>query len=88
MSQEFTQGFNGGNGGTTSYTTGSIIPATGLYKSTDGKIEFVEYMEAGQLAPPFPGGNGTKKCSWSRLSKTTDGSRTGFTSVKVAAGSI
>jgi hypothetical protein len=87
MSQEFTQGFGNGSG-STGGTTGSICTETSLYKSTDGKIEFIEYIAAGDVYPPFPGGNGTKKTTWTRTTVASDGSRTSFTAVKVAAGTI
>jgi hypothetical protein len=88
MSQEFTQDAARGGNTTTSFTTGQICPETSLYKSTDGKIEFVEYIEAQTAFPPFPGGNGTKKGTWTRLSLASDGGKTGFTSVKVVAGTL
>jgi hypothetical protein len=87
MSQEFSQDFAKG-GTTTGGTTGGICPKTSLYKSTDGKIEFIEYIEVGSAFPPFPGGNGTKKCTWTRLSVASDGARSGFTATKVAPGTL
>jgi hypothetical protein len=87
MNQDFTQDFKGGNTSTGGATGGTCLE-TSLYKATDGKIEFVELIQAGDPYPPFPGGKGTKGCTWTRLSKTTDGSRTGFTSVKVVAGTL
>lgn len=85
MSQEFTQdAFKVGN----NTSTGSTCLETSLYKATDGKIEFIEYIAAGDAFPPFPGGNGTKKCTWTKLSKTSDGGKTSFTAVKVEAGTI
>ena len=87
MSQEFTQNFSGGNT-STGGSTGTICTDTSLYKATDGKVEFIELIEAGQAFPPFPGGKGTKSCTWTRLSKTADGSKTSFTSVTVVAGTL
>ena len=84
MSQEL----KGGGNITTSFTTGQVCTKTGLYKSNDGKIEFIEYIALNSTFPPFPGGTGTKKCTWTRLSVTTDGTRSGFTSVMVDAGTI
>ena len=84
MSQEFAAG--GGFGG--SGTTGGTCLETSLYKATDGKIEFIEYIQAGDPFPAFPGGTGTKKCTWTKLTKSADGGKQGFTSVKVAAGSF
>lgn len=93
MSQEFSQDFtesqdfrNGGN--TLGFTSGSICPDTSLYKATDGKVEFIELIDAGSAFPPFPGGNGTKKCTWSRLTLASDGNNTSFQSVKVEAGTL
>ncbi len=88
MNQELISG--GGNGGstTTSFATGTICPQTGLYKTFDGKIEVIEYYSAGDAFRPGPGGNGTKKCSWTRVTLSSDGSNTSFTAVKVEAGTI
>jgi hypothetical protein len=47
---------------------------------------FIEHIPAGTAFPPYPGGNGTKKCTWTRLSKTVDGGKTSFDSVLVEAG--
>lgn len=87
MSQDLT--LDSGKGGTTSGgSTGQTCTATGLYKATDGKIEFIEYIRKNTAFPPFPGGNGNKKCTWSALSPSSDGTRNSFTSVKVEAGTI
>ena len=78
-------------GGTTSSgggTTGQICTKTALYKATDGKILFIEFIEANTAFPPFPGGRGNKSCTWSRLSKTTDGARTSYESVLVEPGTL
>ena len=72
--------------GASTGTTGTTCTKTGLFKSTDGKIEFIEYIAAGDVFPPFPGGKGTKSCTWTRLSVSSDGSKTSFESVKVTAG--
>ena len=85
MSQELRSG--GGNT-TTSYTTGQVCPKSGLWKSTDGKIEFIEFIVLNALFPPFPGGTGTKKGTWTRVSLASDGSRTSLDAVKVAAGTL
>ena len=60
MSQEFTQGFGGGNT-STGGATGTTCTETSLYKATDGKVEFIELIEAGSAYPPFPGGKGTNR---------------------------
>lgn len=75
-------------GTSTGGSTGQICTKTGLYKATDGKIEFIEYYAINDIFRYFPGGNGNKKCTWTRLSITSDGSRTSFESVKVVAGTI
>jgi len=67
-------------------STGTICTKTGLYKASDGKIEFIELIEDGQSFPPFPGGNGKKSTTWTRLSVSSDGNKTGFESVLVPAG--
>jgi hypothetical protein len=84
MSQEL----RGGGGNLGGSTTGTICPKSGLYKSTDGKIEFIEYIVAGAAFPNFPGGTGTKKGTWTKVSLATDGDRTSLEAVKVAAGTL
>ena len=85
MSQELR---GGGGNTTTSYTTGQVCPKTALYKTTDGKIEFTELITMNSLFPPFPGGTGTKKGTWTRVTLATDGSRTSVDAVKVSAGTL
>ncbi len=85
MSQELR---GGGNTTTTSYTTGQVCPKTGLWKTTDGKIEFIEYYIVNDLFRNFPGGTGTKKGTWTRVTLATDGSRTSVDAVKVTAGTL
>ena len=85
MSQELRGG--GGNIGT-SFTTGQVCPKTGLYKATDGKIEFIEYYALNDLFRTFPGGSGTKKCTWNRVTVASDGSRASLDAVKVAPGTL
>ena len=75
-------------GGTTTFTTGQNCPKSGLYKATDGKIEFIEYVTLNTAFPAFPGGTGTQKCTWTRLSKAADGGKARFEAVKVSAGTV
>ena len=74
--------------GTTSFSTGSICPKTGLYKTSDGKMEFIEFYGLNDIFRNYPGGNGTKKCSWTRLTLATDGGQRSFEGVKVDAGTV
>jgi len=74
--------------GSSTGTTGTICGETSLYQATDGKMVFIEHIPAGAAFPPYPGGKGTKSCTWTRLSKATDGSKTSFESVLVEAGTI
>ena len=80
---------NIGNGGTTTTTgkSGGICSQSGLYRATDGKIEFIQYFTAGESFFTFPGGTAQAKCTWTLMSKSTD-NRTTFTAVKVAAGTV
>jgi hypothetical protein len=81
-SQEFSKG-----GSTTGGATGTVCGETSLYLATDGKAQFIELIEAGQLFPPYPGGKGTSKTTWTRLNKTTDGQqKTSFEGTLVPAG--
>ena len=75
-----------GGGGSTGGGTGTICAKSGVYKATDGKIEFLVYWAAGEAFGYFPGGNGTKKCTWQQLTLAADGARKGFVAVKVSAG--
>jgi hypothetical protein len=91
MSQNFTQDSSNltqERVGSSTGTTGSICGETSLYKATDGKMVFIEHIPAGTAFPPYPGGKGTKACTWTRLSKATDGGKTSFESVLVDAGTI
>ena len=82
------QEMRGGGGNLGGSTTGTICTKTGLYKTTDGKIEFIEYIVAGAAFPNFPGGTGTKKGTWTKVSLASDGSRTSLQAVKVQAGTL
>ena len=73
-----------GNG----FTTGTICGDTSLYKCTDNKVEYIEYIAKGDAFPNFPGGNGKGRATWYPLTIATDGARTGFDSVMVDAGTI
>ena len=78
-------------GGTTTTikgTTGGTCSVSGLYKATDGKIEFIQPYVVNDKFFAFPGGNGKSKCTWTLMSKSSDGSRTSFDAVKVTAGTI
>jgi len=68
--------------------SGTTCSKTGLYKATDGKMEFVELIRRGSIFPKFPGGNGTTNTTWTAVSESADGSRTSFTAVKVSAGTL
>ena len=84
MSQELTK-----DGGTTTTkgSTGGTCLQSGLYKASDGRMEFIQYFSVGDKFFPFPGGNAKSKCTWTLMSKSTD-DRDSFTAVKVAAGSV
>ena len=86
MSQELVAG--GGGNTTTSFATGSICPKTGLYKTSDGKVQVIEYYSAGDAFRLSPSGNGTKKCTWSRVTLASDGGKASFNAVMVEAGTI
>lgn len=82
MSQELKKPPTGG------YTSGTTCTKTGLYKATDGKMEFVELIRKGDPFPKYPGGTGTTNTTWTAASEAADGNKTGFEAVKVAAGTI
>jgi hypothetical protein len=68
--------------------TGTICGRTGLYKASDGKITAVLLIKKGDAFPPFVGASGTTKTTWYAVTEGTDGARTGFESVTVAAGTV
>ncbi len=72
---------------TTTGTTGGTCMVSGLYKATDGRIEFIQPFVVGDNFFAFPGGTAKSKCTWTLMSKSTDGSKSTFTAVRVAAGS-
>ena len=74
-------------GTTTTGTTGGTCSVSGLYKATDGRIEFIQPFVVGDKFFAFPGGTAKSKCTWTLMSKSTD-NRTSFTAVKVAAGTL
>jgi hypothetical protein len=84
MSQEK----NAVSGATTTGKTGGTCTQSGLYKATDGRMEFIQYFTAGEKFFSFPGGDGQLKCTWTLMSKSVDGNRTTFNAVKVAAGAL
>jgi hypothetical protein len=79
--------------GTVSGTTGSICTKTGVYRSTDNKAQYLEVIAQNDTFPPFPGGKGTSKTTWTLMSTSTAGTAVttsdgGFTSVMVDAGTV
>jgi hypothetical protein len=87
MSQEFSQDATTGGTTTTKGTTGGTCMQSGLYKATDGRIEFIHPFVVGDKFFAFPGGNAKSKCTWTLMSKTVD-NRATFSAVKVEAGAI
>ena len=84
MSQEFKDGSTT----TIKGSTGGTCSTSGLYKATDGRIEFIQYFVAGEKFFPFPGGTAKSKCTWTLMSRSVDGGKTSFDAVIVAAGSV
>lgn len=76
MSQE---NLKGGFG----YATGTVCPKTGNYKSSN---QYMDTIVAVAKGDKFPAGTDGAKTTWTALSSSTDGSKTGFEAVKVAAG--
>jgi hypothetical protein len=68
-------------------TSGTTCTKTGLYKASDGKIEFVVQVEKGKPFPKFPGGSGTSNTTWTAVG-SSDSDRSSFEAVKVAAGTM
>ncbi len=65
--------------------TGATCTKTNLYKCTDNKVEYIEYIAAGEIFPNFPGGNGKGNATWFAVTKATDGDRTTFDADKTRA---
>ena len=77
--------------GTVSGTTGATCGKTGVYRCTDNKAQYLEVIAQGDLFPPFPGGKGTSRTTWTLMTSSTSGSALktvdgGFKSVMVDAG--
>ena len=68
-------------GGGTAFTTGTICTDSNLYKCTDNKVVYIEYVSAGTAFPKFPGGNGKGNANWFKVTLATDGDQTSFRSV-------
>jgi hypothetical protein len=75
MQQEFK------TGGSTGFATGTKCTDTNLYKCTDSKVVYIEYISAGDLFPSFPGGNGKSKATWFKMTVATDGGTSDFRAV-------
>jgi hypothetical protein len=69
-------------------STGQICAATSLYKASDGKITSVLLVKKGEAFPPFVGASGTTKTTWTAVTESSDGGKTGFQSVTVPAGTV
>ena len=67
------------------YATGAICPKTGSYKSSNKFMDTIVVICKGDK---FPAGTDGAKTTWAALSASTDGSKTGFESVKVSAGTL
>jgi hypothetical protein len=66
--------------------SGTICTKTGLYTATDGRIQFVTMVEAGNAYPAFPGGTANSSASWRKVG-TAEASKTSFDAVTAPAGS-
>ena len=78
---------------TISGTTGSICTKTGVYRCTDNKAQYLEVIVQNDAFPPFPGGKGTSKTTWTLMSSVSSGTAVttddgGFKSVMVDAGTL
>jgi hypothetical protein len=87
MSEELTQNAAAISGGATTGATGGTCTVSGLYRATDGRIEFIQPFVVGDKFFAFPGGTAKAKCTWTLMSKSAD-NRTTFNAVKVSAGSL
>jgi hypothetical protein len=69
-------------GGGSGFATGTICTDTNLYKCTDNKVVYIEYIAAGTAFPNFPGGNGKGKANWFKITEATDGGTSDFQAVQ------
>jgi hypothetical protein len=56
---------------TVSGVTGTLCQVDGLYKATDKRAQYLVLYAKDDPFLPFPGGKGTKSCTWYRVSGTT-----------------
>jgi len=68
-------------GGGSGFATGTICTDTNLYKCTDNKVVYIEYVAAGTTFPNFPGGNGKGKATWYKMTEATYGGKADFQAV-------
>jgi hypothetical protein len=78
--------------GTVGGSTGQICTKSGVYRCTDNKAQYLEVVLANTAFPPFPGGKGTSKTTWTLMTTSTSSGGTvqsddgEFKSVMVEAG--
>jgi len=77
--------------GTVSGSTGQTCTKSGVYRCTDNKAQYLEVILANTTFPPFPGGKGTSKTTWTLMTTSTSGTAVTsgdgeFKSVMVEAG--
>ena len=82
MSQELKAAPSGGG------ASGTICARTALYKASDGKITSVLMIKKGDPYPNFVGATGTTRTTWTAVTESSDGSRSGFQAVTAPAGSV
>jgi hypothetical protein len=75
-------------GGSSGFATGTMCTDTNLYKCTDNRMVYLEYIPAGTPFPKSPSGNGKGNTTWYKVTKSTDGEQTSFKAALVDAGSL
>ena len=91
MSQDFTAQTDstadkGGFSTTTGYATGTICPASGTYRASNKYLDIILAVAVGEIFQPGPDG---KKTTWYALAPSLSSNQDGgFTSVKVAPGTV
>ena len=68
-------------GGGTAFVSGTICTDSNLYKCTDNKVVYIEYVPAGTAFPKLPGGNGKGNANWFKVTLASDGDQTNFKAV-------
>jgi hypothetical protein len=84
--QDALAGGNGGFNTTSGYATGAVVPFSGTFRASNKYMDIVQIYAKDEI---FLAGADNKKTTWYALTPSLSTNKDGgFSSVKVAAGSI